>query len=311
MKPELPHSRPSLGPEELHGVWRVLQSGHLAQGPEVAAFERELGERLGATAVAVSTGTAALHLGLLALEARRVALPSYSCVSLLNAVVMAGAEPILQDCLRPDRPEANYDAPADVYLVPHMFGRLSPLPEGTVLEDATHAVGVAGVGRGALTACSFYATKMLAAGEGGALLGRRRKLLAEARDLRSYDERPDWRLRYNYKMTDLSAAILRAQLARLDRFLERRAQIAAYYRRELSPLLECLEDTTYRFVVLHPRALPHSRRPVYRPLHRYLGKRGFPHTEKFWRNARSLPFYPDLTDSQVERVALEVASALG
>ena len=215
---------------------------------------------------------------------------------------LAGAEPVVLDCESPDRPEAAFDAPdADVCLVPHMFGRLSRLPRGKVLEDATHALGVPGVGHGNVTAYSFHATKMLAGGEGGALVFRSQRLLETARDLRSYDGRSTWKLRYNYKLTDLQAAVLRVQFAKLERFLARRRRLAEFYRREL-PMLRVLPNTLYRFVVLHPDRLPFARRPVFRPIHRYLKLKGFPHADAFWRQAQSLPLYPDLTDAEARRV---------
>lgn len=347
MSVAIPHSRPLLGREEEAAALRVLRSGRLAQGPEVEALETEAAAALGTRhCVAVAHGTAALHLGLLALGSRpgsTVLLPSYACTSLLNAVLLTGAEPVLVDCapgsadmdlqdaasrLRPDTVAA---------LVPHLFGR--PLDVRSlerhvpVLTDGTHAPGATVRGRpaarqGQACAYSFYATKMLAAGEGGLLATDLAAVARLARDLRSYDERPVYRLRFNYKMTDVAAAVLRVQLARLPEFLQRRRAIAEVYRRELGHLLQAPDPTAgevpYRFTGRVPaRRLPAllgalrregvgAARPVFRPLHRYLDRspRDYPHAERAWRQIVSLPLHPSMTDAEVEQVVRAVQRAL-
>lgn len=342
----IPHSRPLLGAEEEAAALRVLRSGRLAQGPEVAALEAEAAAALGTRyAVALAHGTAALHLGLLGLGAgpgTTVLLPSYACTSLLNAVVLAGAEPVLVDCAPGSADMDLHDAAARLRpdtvaaLVPHLFGR--PLDVRAlerhvpVLTDGTHAPGATVRGRPAARqghgcAFSFYATKMMAAGEGGLLTTDRAPLARLARDLRSYDERPEYRLRFNYKMTEVAAAVLRVQLRRLPEFLERRRAIAQVYRRELGHLLEAPEpmsgEVPYRFPARVPaRRLPGllqalrrdgvgAARPVFRPLHRYLDRPAgeYPHAERAWRQIVSLPLHPSMTEAEVEQVVDAVRRA--
>lgn len=343
----IPHSRPLLGAEEEAAALRVLRSGRLAQGPEVAALEAEAAAALGTRyAVALAHGTAALHLGLLGLGARpgsTVLLPSYACTSLLNAVLLAGAAPILVDCA-PGSADMDLHDAADrlrpdtvAALVPHLFGR--PLDVRSlerhvpVLTDGTHAPGATVRGRpaarqGQACAFSFYATKMMAAGEGGLLATDRAALARLARDLRSYDEKPDYRLRFNYKMTEVAAAVLRVQLRRLPEFLARRRAISGIYRRELGHLLEAPETTAgevpYRFPAWVPaRRLPGllealrregvgAARPVFRPLHRYLDlpAREYPRAERAWRQIVSLPLHPSMSDAEVDQVVLAVRRAL-
>ncbi|CAN0350012.1 unnamed protein product, partial [Phaeothamnion confervicola] len=269
----IPHSRPMLGAEEAEEAHRVVLSGMLAQGPEVAGFEQEMARVVGLPQVAaLAHGTGALHLALLSLGAAprtEVILPSYSCVSLLNAVAYTGATPVLVDCLE-DAPDIDVSEVLDkrteatrAVVVPHMFGRavdLKPLlGKVPVLEDGTHGIGNPRVGQtGAACAYSFYATKMLAGGEGGALATRSSDLDGFARDHRSYDFCPRWMPRYNYKMTDLAAAILRVQLRRLPAFLQRRAQLAAQYRDALADIPDLIlpapqpGEIHYRFVVRLP-----------------------------------------------------------
>jgi perosamine synthetase len=343
----IPHSRPLLGPEEAQAAAAVVRSGMLAQGPQVEALEHEAAEVLGTRhCVALAHGTAALHLGLVALGAgpgKTVLLPSYGCTSLLNAVLQSGAQPILVDCV-PGLPDVDLqDALAKirpdtaVALIPHLFGRpldVRSLEEHVaVLTDGTHAPG-ATLGRapaarqGKACAFSFHATKMLAAGEGGMLATNLETVARLARDLRSYDQKPDWRLRFNYKMTEVSAAMLRIQFRRLGSFLEKRQALALRYRSELGDLLEVLPEAPgqvhYRFLARVPsRRLPAlvralrqkgvgAARPVFRPLHRYLGfpARDYPHAEEAWRRILSIPLYPGLSLQEVDRVLQAVREEL-
>ncbi len=343
----IPHSRPLLGPEEAQAAAAVVRSGMLAQGPEVEALEQEAAQVLGTRhCVALAHGTAALHLGLMALGAgpgKTVLLPSYGCTSLLNAVLQSGAQPILVDCV-PGLPDVDlHDARARVRpdsavaLIPHLFGRpldVRPLEEQVaVLTDGTHAPGATirrapAARQGGACAFSFYATKMLAAGEGGLLATNRVAVARLARDLRSYDQRPDWRVRYNYKMTEVAAALLRIQFRRLGSFLEERQALARRYRTELGDLLEVLPEVPgqvhYRFLARVPsRRLPGllralrekgvgAARPVFRPLHRYLGipAREFPHAEEAWRRTLSLPLYPGLSPQEADHVIQAVREEL-
>jgi dTDP-4-amino-4,6-dideoxygalactose transaminase len=334
-----------LGPAEVEAVAAVLRSGRVAQGPEVAGFEAEVAARMGLRGgVAVSSGTAALHLALLALEVGpgdAVLIPSYTCAALLQAVRLAGAEPILADVdpgsgnLDPEAARRARTPRCRAVILVHAFGwpaevetlRDLGLP---IIEDCAQAIGATAAGRavgsvGEAAVCSFYATKVVATGEGGMVLSGRPEILAAARDLRAYDEAPDPRLRFNYKMTDLQAALGRVQLGRLDDFLARRAAIADTYRKALAdaPVLlpPGLPGRIYhRFVVRVPGGLETPldafarrgigcRRPVHTPLHRLLGREGFPGAEEAWRTSLSLPCAPALTEAEVARVA-EAARAI-
>ncbi|MCE7868778.1 DegT/DnrJ/EryC1/StrS aminotransferase family protein [bacterium CPR1] len=336
----IPHSRPTLGSEEAEAVKRVVLSGMVAEGPEVAAFEHEFSSALGCgSAVAVAHGTGALHLALLGLGAgpgRKVILPAYCCVSVLNAVLYTGASPVLADSV-PDAPDVDLEQVRRLItpgtaavVVPHLFGRraaLEPLPVPLV-EDGTQSLGVDGLGRhGQATIFSFYATKMLAGAEGGAVLSHDEHLLAMVRDRRSYDGRTDWAERFNYKMTDLSGAMLRVQLGKLERFIERRRELAAFYRERLGGTglrlsAEQPGEVFFRFVVEVDEAAVRAtqlrelgvdaRLPVFRPVHHYLGlcRDDYPHAESRWRTSLSLPLYPSLTHEEAERV-VQAATILG
>ncbi len=334
----IPHSRPTLGPEEERAAARVLRSGHPGGGEEVERFERGMERFLGGGhATAVHTGSAALHLALLALGVRpgdRVVLPTYTCAAVLNAVRYAGAEPVFADAA----PEtANLD-PADVrrrlrartraIIAPHMFGRTAPVAElrrlgVPVVEDCAMAVGGEGGLLGDVSVYSFYATKMMATGHGGMVVTRDRRAAAAVRDLVEYDNRDDYRVRYNYRMSGLAAAVGRAQLAKVPEFVKRRRRIADYYYRALGlgrtppghVFYRCVlrVGPVGRFVRFMAARGIECKRPVYRPLHAYFPRASgeFPGAEELHRSWASIPIYPSLRPAEAARVARAARAALG
>jgi dTDP-4-amino-4,6-dideoxygalactose transaminase len=318
----------------------------VAAGPEVAAFEQELTARLGTeAAVAVSSGSVALELALRALAVGagdEVLIPTYVCDALHHAVVRTGATPVLVDAdpatlsLAAADARTRLTARTRAVIVPHAFGLavdLAPfLALGVpVIEDCAQTLGARLDGRpvgslGTLAVCSFYATKLLTTGEGGAVAGPA-ALLARVRDARDYDERDDLAPRLNAKLSDLAAALGRSQLARLDAFIARRRALAARYRERLAgvgctvPVESGPRHVYHRYVVevdrppatvqaaLAARGVA-ARRPVYRPAHRALGLPGFPEADRLWARALSLPCYPTLADAEVDAVAASLREVL-
>jgi len=241
----IPHNQPTIGQAERDAAARVLASGWLAQGREVAAFENEVCEYLGLPsehAVALSSGTAALFMALWALAARgkRVAIPVFSCAALRNAVVMAGAEPVAIDVAE-NSPSIDFAAAlssgAEVIVAAHLFGEPTRLEAShvPVIEDCAQAFGARIDGRavgvnGTAGIFSFYATKMLTSGgQGGMVVSRDKSLVDAVRDYREFDCRRDRMPRFNLQMTDLQAAVGRAQLAQINDFLDRRRAHCARY----------------------------------------------------------------------------------
>jgi perosamine synthetase len=342
----IPHSRPTVSEDDAQAVARVVRSGQLAAGPEVAAFERELAARVGvADAAAVSSGTAALELALRALDVgpgAEVVVPTYVCDALHHAVTRCGAVPVLADAdpatltLSPVDAKRRLSRRTRAVIVPHAFGLavdLAPFEAlgVPVVEDCAQALGASVGARaagslGRVAVCSFYATKLITTGEGGMVLGPP-DLVARVRDLRDYDERADLVPRMNAKLTDLQAALGRSQLPRLDRFIARRRAIADAYRRRLAglacrpPADAGARHVYHRFVVeveaplpalieaLHARGVT-ARRPVFRPAHRALGLEGYPEADGLWSRCLSLPCYPSLSDDEVAVVAAALAGAL-
>lgn len=344
--PFISHSRPTLGEEEATAAAAAVASGQIAEGPEVEAFEREVAGFLGVRhAVGVSSGTAALHLALTAMgvgAGDEVVVPSFVCSALLNAVAAAGAVPVLADI---EAETFNID-PADVagrlsprtkaIVVPHMFGLPADLDRLAafgvpLIEDCAHAIGAEHRGRavgsvGQAAIFSFYATKMMATGEGGMVATGSSDLAENVRDVKTYDKKKDLRRRFNFKMTDIQAAIGRVQLRRLAGFIRRRREIAERFRAALQGFPVGLPRPEpgriyFRFVVdaaADAAALVRQargrgigcERPVHTPLHRLLGIEGFPRAEAAWRRTVSLPIYPALTDEETERIIAVVSGLL-
>jgi dTDP-4-amino-4,6-dideoxygalactose transaminase len=259
----VPLARPSIGQEERTAVDRVLRGGLLAQGPEVAAFEAEFAAEVvdGRTCVAVSSGTAGLHLGLLAAgvgPGDEVIVPSFTFAATANAVALTGATPIFADIepgsfgLDPEAVEAVVTTRTVGVMPVHLYGHPADL-DGlhavaarhglAIFEDAAQAHAASYKGRpvgttGAFAMFSLYATKNMTSGEGGMVscdedvAGRIRLLRNQGMD-RRYDNEV---IGFNARMSDLHAAIGRVQLTRLAGWTERRRRAAAYLDAELAGL---------------------------------------------------------------------------
>jgi dTDP-4-amino-4,6-dideoxygalactose transaminase len=192
-----------------------------------------------------------------------------------------------------------------------------------IIEDCAQAVGgtyhqkpLGSLGDAAIF--SFYATKMLATGEGGMVASKSPEIIARIRDLKAYDGKSADAVRYNYKMTDLQAAIGEVQLGRLHEFIRQRRKIARQYFESFKSLnvklpLESDGHIFYRFVVgldadcdgfirkLAQKAVGCAR-PVFLPIHRHLKQSGYPVTDKIWQTSLSIPIYPSLDSSEIERI---------
>jgi dTDP-4-amino-4,6-dideoxygalactose transaminase len=256
----IPAAAPWIGDEEREAVDRVLLSGMIASGPEVAAFESEFAELVaGRHCIAVNSGTSALHLALLAAGIRsgdEVLVPSFTFAATANAVRMTGATPVFVDidadsfCLdiataaraltertRAIIPVHLYGHPADMVAI----GQFAARNGLTVIEDAAQAHAASlndqPVGAfGALGIFSFYPTKNMTSGEGGMVVTACDHLARQVRLLRNQGMERRYANEIaglNNRMTDIHAAIGRIQLGKLAGWTERRREIAARYDREL------------------------------------------------------------------------------
>jgi dTDP-4-amino-4,6-dideoxygalactose transaminase len=338
----IPHSRPTLSKDDSEAVLKVMESGHLSQGNMVSAFEKELSSFVGVErGAAVSSGSAGLHLSLIALKVEQgdeVIIPSYVCSALLNVVRYMGAVPVLAD-IEPDAYNIDVKTVKELLtrktkaiIAPHLFGLPADIDAllsfgVPVIEDCAQSIGARYQGSytgsfGILSVFSFYATKMLACGEGGMVLSKDKKLIETIRDLRDYNEKETYRIRFNYKMTDIQAALGISQLKKLSCFIGKRKEIASRYSQEFQetiasvPIIpEGREHIYFRYVILMENVddfigqmkskMIMCRRPVFKPLDRYLGLAGYPVTDRIWKRAVSLPIYPSLKEDEVNLVIKE------
>ena len=378
----IPLARPVLGEREEELVLEVLRSGILSLGPMLDRFEADFARRIGCTeAVAVSSGTTALHLAVRLLDwgpGDRVVTSPLSFVASSNCLLFEGAEPLFCDvdpvtlCIDPEAAAAAAADEGVAGLLPiHIFGLAAAIEEieeiGSarglpVLEDAAQALGAVSAdgrqvgSRGNPAAFAFYANKQMTTGEGGVLALGDAGQAEIARSERNQGRAPDMhvmahdRLGFNYRLSDVAAAIGIAQLERLDDMLAARARLAASYTERLAAiggvdpaegeLGELLLPTADRgdarrswfvYVVRVPEgtdrdgviehlaadgidARPYipciHTQPLYRERFGYRGGE-FPVAEDFSNRAVALPFYPALEDAAVHRVVSSLRVALG
>jgi dTDP-4-amino-4,6-dideoxygalactose transaminase len=332
---------PDVGQAELAAVAEVFETGMLTMGPKVAEFEELLARACGVKhALAVTSGTAALHLAVLALELEpgdEVLVPAYTFPATANVVALSGLQPRLVDV---DPETMNID-PARVDVGPrtrailpvHLFGRparLEELPDLPLLEDAAGALGARHRDRpcgglGALGCFSFHPRKIVTTGEGGAVTTDDARIADEVRRLRNHGWRalgdmPQAGL--NYRLSDILCAIGIPQLERLEELLATRTRIAAGYSERLAHLPVLLPRADdgdvhgWQAYVLQlddrDRVLTELRAAGIEAqigtyaLHRlgaYADQGAFPGADRVYDRALALPFHTRLTDPELDRVA--------
>lgn len=342
----LKHSRPTIDDEEIKAVTQVLRSGYLAQGPVVREFESRFKELLGLEyAVATNSGSSALHLSLMALGIGRgdqVILPSYVNAAVLNAISYVGANAKLCDVSEEDLNLSASDIKKEVsketkaIILAHTFGQSSNVEEFLELgipfiNDCAQGLGGKRNGKrtgsfGALSVFSFYATKTIATGNGGMIATGSQSLADNVRDFRDFDERQNYKVRYNYRMSDIEASLGLSQIAKLDTFISKRKEIALIYDEAFSKCgiempyrKKGTDHVFYRYVIKVKNNLDNvitklaekgieAKRPIYRPLHHYfdLDRSDFPNTEEAYNSVLSIPIYPSLGRDEAEFIARTV-----
>lgn len=258
---QIPVARPAIGQDEISAVTSVLESGILAAGERVAEFEKNFSDYCGTThAVAINNGTAALHAALLAADighGDEVIVPSFSFIATATAVSMTGAKPVFVDVdehtfgIDPAKAEENVTPKTKAVIGVHLFGQpfdiqgIKQICEShnlILIEDAAQAQGAMFNGEktggfGQFGCFSFYATKNMTTGEGGMVTTNDKTSADRLRLLINHGQSEKYlhtRLGYNYRMTDIAAAIGLIQLKKLEKFNTRRRKNAEYYDTHIS-----------------------------------------------------------------------------
>jgi perosamine synthetase len=264
----IPLAKPSIGPREHELIRQVLDSGRLALGPQLPAFEEALSGHLQFPTSAVSSGTAGLHLAIRAAGVQagdEVVTTPFSFVASANCLLYENAKPVFCDIdprtlnIDPAAAEAAVTERTTGLLPVHIFGYPADMPAFEALaaerglwivEDAcealgaTHADGVGVGARGNLAVFGFYPNKQITTGEGGAVVCPDEAVKERIDSERNQGRAPDmgWldhdRLGFNYRLDDLSCALGVAQLERLDQLLAGRARVATLYNEALADVEE-------------------------------------------------------------------------
>ncbi len=353
---KIPVSKPLIGEEEKAEVMAVLESGYIVQGPRVAALEDAFTQVCGVRhAVACSNGTTALHLALLAHDigpGDEVITTPFTFIATANSILMAGATPVLVDVCEETfnlDPEAVARAvtPRTKAIMPvHLYGQMCEMDalqaiadahNLVIIEDAAQAVGASDKGRRAGSigtgAFSLYATKNIMSAEGGMVTTNDDEVAERLRLLRNHGQRTRYHydmLGYNYRLTDLHAAIGLCQIRRLPEFTQRRQANAAFLSERIEAVqtptvrddcehvwhqytvrinsgrsrdeaVQKLEDAGVGTGVFYP--IPAHQHDYMRA---HVGELSLPVAERLAREVFSLPVHPQLTQDELNVIVDEV-----
>lgn len=357
----IPVAEPALAGNELKYVTECITTNWISsQGSFVRRFEAEFAARLGVPhALAVSNGTVALHLALKAFDigpGDEVIVPDLTFAATINSVLHAGATPVIVDVdpatwnidpeavaavitprTRAIMPVHLYGQPADMDAIMALADRHGLI----VIEDAAEAAGALHKGRpcgavGHAGTFSFFSNKVITTGEGGMVVFRDDKAAEHGRRLRDHGMNPAKRywhdeIGFNYRLTNLQAAIGCAQLEQFDGFLRRKLAMAQSYRARLAGIaglqlpveIDGFRNSYWMFsIITDASKLGIDRdelmarlgragietRPLFYPLHAmppyraYTGNRDFPHADRLSANGISLPSAVTLTDTQIDYI---------
>jgi perosamine synthetase len=360
----IPISRPSIADKEAAYVLDAVQSGWVSSlGPYIQDFEQRFAAFCGTRyALTASNGTTALHLALLACGIRpgdEVIVPDLSFIATANAVVYAGATPVMVDidadtlCIsvaaieRAITPRTRAIMPVHLYGHPADMDAINALAARhglQVIEDAAEAHGAEYRGRrtGSLGRCgvfSFYGNKIITSGEGGMITTDDEAVWQTARRLRDHAMSPQRRywheeVGYNYRMTNLQAALGVAQLERIDSFMAHRRRIVDWYQEGLAGLpgvrlnrtaawaknaywmvcveIDALDETSRQALMAALRERGVDSRPYFYPMSDMpmYTRADTPVTHRVSQIGLNLPSYTDLTREEVDIVCKQLRAAL-
>lgn len=351
----IPISKPNVGEREIAAISEVIRSGMIAQGPKVQEFERRFAEYHGVKhAIASTNGTTALQMAMLANgigAGDEVIIPSFSFFATASSILFTGAKPVFADIdpetfnLDPASAESVITEKTKAIMPVHLYGQAADMPafealakkHGLILlEDAaqSHGAKLEGrfVGTWGTSGFSFYPTKNMTTCEGGMLTTQDDEVAERARMIRNHGMSQQYlheMVGFNFRMTDLMAAIGLIQLDNLPKWTAIRNNNASYYNETLKNVIKPLvrDNATHvyhQYTIRMPDGvdrdevmkqiqakgvgvrvyypLPIHRQPIFEKMGGYENI-DLPQTEKATREVMSLPIHPLLTEAERERVA--------
>lgn len=327
------HNQLTIGREEFKAAINVLRSGWLTSADQVKLFEKEICNFFSLPqghALAVSSGSSAIYLALWYLKSKnkKVGIPVYSCSSLKNAAIMIGAKPHYLDSSK-DNPNIDIGSinfkDIDILIAPSMYGIPIEIPKNfkkKLIEDISQAFGAKMYGkkiglRGDIGVCSFASTKLITTGgQGGIIISKNKKIIDKLKDYRNFDNRDDKKVRFNFLMTNIQAAIGREQLKKISIFLKKREYIFNSYLKSGLNLLN--SKNIYSQPVRH-RALLINKNP--KKLMLNLRKKNissiiplrigelldtkknkYRNAKKFSKKLLAIPIYPSLSNINIKKI---------
>jgi perosamine synthetase len=360
MNYKIPVAQPDIGNEELENVTTAVKSGWVSsKGPFIEEFERNFANYIGTKyGVSASNGTTALHLALVALgigKGDKVLIPSLDFISVANVVTYVGAKPVFVDshpdywCMDPSK--IKIDKQTKAIIAVHLYGHPCDMDKIMsiakdhnlrVIEDCAEAHGAEFNGRkvgtfGVVSCFSFYGNKIITTGEGGMCLTNNEEISQRMQILRDHGMNPHKRywhdvIGFNYRITNLQAALGVAQLKKIDTLINKKRHIAHIYNK----LLEVLSDVTlppempwaknvyWLYSILVPSSLRNKliehlekegieSRPFFYPSHIMPPHKinlSFPIAEDLSVRGLNLPSGTLLTESQIEEVVQSLKQIL-
>lgn len=360
-------AQPVIDAEEINAVNEVLSSGMLAQGPRVAELEKDWAAYCGTKhALAVNSGTASLHAALFAAgvgEGDEVITTPFSFIATVNPIIMLGATPVLVDIdpetfnIDPEQIKQAITKKTKAIVPVHLYGQPADMREIqeiaqahklVVIEDACQAIGAEYDGKkagnlGDLACFSLYATKNIMCGEGGIVTTNNDAYATAVRQFRQHGMSGPYQyehLGYNFRLTDLQAAIAVEQLKKVDTFSKKRQAIAKTFNAALKSIPGLVTPNAqsgrshvyHQYTMRATKDLPVNRdelveklrskdvgAAVYYPLPLHLvehiahfgyKKGDFPHAEQAAAEVLSLPVHPKLSDKDVATVIAAVKDCI-
>lgn len=365
---DIPIAKVVLSDEEIKAAVEVLRSGMLRQGKKVEEFEKTFADRVGAKfAIAVSSGTAALHIAYLATleKGGEVLVPSFTHISTASMVCFAGCRPVFCDIdpktFTIDVEDAKERITSKTIAIApvHLFGNACEIDEIIevaedyklkIVWDAAQALGTEYKGKDVgsfddVVCYSFYPTKNITTGEGGMIVTNNKEIARKCRLLREHGQERKYyhiMLGFNYRMTDVEAAIGIEQLKKLDQFIDKRINNAEFLTRHLSKidgivtpyvkpyvkhtynqysilveeeklgmsrdnLAEALRKEGIGTAIHYPRPL--HLQPVFKNM--FGTKEGdLPVSEEISKKILALPVHPHLSKNELERILYTIQNLL-